>query len=191
MQFPESIEQADRKLYLIINSEWSNNFFDIVMPFLRTKENWIPLYVMLAIWLVYRYKLNGLIIIVFMALTVTLSDQLSSFVLKPFFERPRPCNVPELAEQANLLIGCSGSFSFTSSHATNHFALATVFGLLFFKKYKWIFAIALFWAASISFAQVYVGVHYPLDVIAGAITGSIVGFILYLFAAQVLKRKGW
>lgn len=192
MQFPTGIEQFDRSAYLTINRDWSNPIFDIIMPFMREKENWIPLYILIAVWLVYKFRWNGLYIILILAVTITISDQVSSFIFKPLFARTRPCNVPELASQANLLIGCSQSFSFTSSHATNHFALAIVFGLLFFRTRKWFLYVGMVWAAIIAYAQVYVGVHYPMDVICGAALGTLIGIAVYLSAKYLLLRKsGW
>ncbi|MBK6731860.1 MAG: phosphatase PAP2 family protein [Bacteroidetes bacterium] len=192
MQFPSGIEQFDRNLYLTVNSDWSNSFFDVIMPVIRTKENWIPLYILLAIWLIYKFKWNGFFVILTIAITVTITDQVSSFIMKPLFARPRPCSIPEIAEHANLIIGCSPSYSFTSSHAANHFGLAVVFGLLFLRRSYWFIIVGIFWAASISFAQVYVGVHYPLDVIGGALLGSFLGFLIYIIAMHfIFKKRNW
>jgi undecaprenyl-diphosphatase len=111
-------------------------------------------------------------------INVALTDQISSSFFKPFFHRLRPCADPTLMHQSRLLLDhCSGGFSFTSSHAANHFGLAmfivmTLQPLL--KNYRYLFLI---WAAIISYAQVYVGVHFPLDVFAGAIIGIAVGYL--------------
>lgn len=160
------------------------------MPFIRTKENWIPLYVLIAAWLVVKYKWVGVLVIFTLAITVVLTDQVSSFIMKPLFARPRPCSVPEIAEHAKLIIGCSPSYSFTSSHATNHFGLAVVFGLLFRRKSNWFLIVGILWAACISFAQVYVGVHYPLDVIGGAALGTLIGYVVYAAADRWVFQNG-
>lgn len=83
-------------------------------------------------------------VILTIAITVTITDQVSSFIMKPLFARPRPCSIPEIAEHANLIIGCSPSYSFTSSHAANHFGLAVVFGLLFLRRSYWFIIVGIF-----------------------------------------------
>ncbi len=109
--------------------------------------------------------------------TILLSDQISSTVVKPFFERIRPCNDPVMQSGLRLLLdGCGAGYSFTSSHATNHFALAVYLTFTlrtWIGRYAWILFL---WAATIAYAQVYAGVHYPLDVIGGALLGSAIGY---------------
>jgi undecaprenyl-diphosphatase len=109
--------------------------------------------------------------------TILLSDQISSSVVKPLFARLRPCNDPDLSTQVRLLLdGCGAGYSFTSSHATNHFALAiflTVTLRQWIGKYTWVLYL---WAASIGYAQVYAGVHYPFDILAGALLGTGIGW---------------
>lgn len=114
----------------------------------------------------------------FTVITITLSDQLSSTLIKYHVNRLRPCQDPAMEGHVRMLLNhCSGGPSFTSSHATNHFA-AAVFLFIILKPYlkNWAY-LFFFWAASISYGQVYVGVHYPLDIFCGAIVGSIIGFI--------------
>ncbi len=167
----------DHALFSNINGKWSNPFFDGLMPWVRHSNNWIPLYVVLLSFLIYKWGKNSWKWLVLVGVNVTLTDQISSHLFKPFFHRLRPCADPELMQQTRLLLDhCSGGFSFTSSHAANHFGIAvflvvTLQPLL--KNYRYLFLI---WAAIIAYAQVYVGVHFPLDIFVGAIIGIIVGY---------------
>ena len=175
--FLSNIIAKDKALFTSINGKWNNSLFDIIMPWVRNANNWIPLYVILISFLIYKWGKNSLKWFVLVALNVTLTDQISSHFFKPFFHRLRPCADPEMMPHVRLLLDhCSGGFSFTSSHAANHFGLA-VFVVLttqpLFKNYRFLF---LLWAAVISYAQIYVGVHFPIDILVGAIIGSIVGY---------------
>ena len=167
----------DHALFSNINGKWTNPFFDGLMPWVRHSNNWIPLYVVLLSFLIYKWGKNSWKWLVLVGVNVTLTDQISSHLFKPYFHRLRPCADPELMQQTRLLLDhCSGGFSFTSSHAANHFGIAvflvvTLQPLL--KNYRYLFLI---WAAIIAYAQVYVGVHFPLDIFVGAIIGIIVGY---------------
>ncbi len=168
----------DKAFFAILNGKWTNSFFDTIMPWVRDSKNWIPLYIGILIFLFYKWGKSGWKWLLMAVINVALTDQISSSFFKPFFHRLRPCADPEIMYHSRLLLAhCSGGFSFTSSHAANHFGLAmfivmTMQPLL--KKYRFVF---LFWAATISYAQIYVGVHYPLDVFVGAIIGIIGGFL--------------
>jgi undecaprenyl-diphosphatase len=183
--FWASIIKADQSLFEHINGQWTCSFLDSMMPWVRTSEHWFPMYVVLLGYLFYKWGWKALKWILAIAITIGVSDQVSSFFFKPFVHRLRPCADPAMLHQAKLLIGaCPTSFSFTSSHATNHFALAmfimmTLQPLL--KKYTYLFFV---WAGLISYAQIYVGVHYPLDVLVGTLIGITLG---YTFAKLYLK----
>jgi membrane-associated phospholipid phosphatase len=167
----------DHALFSSINGKWTNPLLDSVMPWVRHSNNWIPLYVVLLSFIMYKWGKKSWKWLVLVALNVTLTDQISSHLFKPFFHRLRPCADPELMQQSRLLLDhCSGGFSFTSSHAANHFGIAvflvvTLQPLL--KNFRYLFLV---WAALIAYAQVYVGVHFPLDILAGALIGIIVGY---------------
>jgi membrane-associated phospholipid phosphatase len=167
----------DQALFSLINGKWTNIVFDKLMPWLRTSNNWIPFYAALLIFLFVKWGGRSWKWVVIVVLNVTLTDQISSSFFKPFFHRLRPCADPAIMYKSRLLLDhCSGGFSFTSSHAANHFGLAMlVFMTLqpLFKKYTYLFFV---WAAFIGYAQIYVGVHYPLDVLVGAAIGLMVGY---------------
>ena len=172
-----SLLAKDRALFSTINGKWTCTLFDAIMPWVRDSKNWIPLYIIILAVVFYKWGKQAWKWVVLVGLNVAMTDQISSSFFKPFFHRLRPCADPTLMYQSRLLLDhCSGGFSFTSSHAANHFGLAmfvviTLQPLL--KNYRWLFLI---WAATISYAQVYVGVHFPLDIFVGSIIGILVGF---------------
>lgn len=182
--------ELDYRLFFFINRELQNTFFDAVLPLMREKYFWIPLYVIIAGWLIYEFRFRSLIIAVSAVITLLLTDQFASSIIKPGIKRLRPCNDPDLMAQIHLLTDCGSGFSFVSSHAANHFGFAIFFILLFGGKYFWLTPVALLWATIISFAQVYVGLHFPLDVICGAILGLMMGFITARFCKTALRKSG-
>lgn len=174
----EFIYKLDVDVLHFVNHTLSNEVFDVVFPFFRYKFTWIPLYIFVLFLIVKKYRKQALAVIGFTILTVFLSDQLSSSVIKPIFERLRPCNNPDFANWLKLPIGKGSGWSFVSSHASNHFALAFIFSyfLTGFKNKIYIPVLFMIWAALVAFAQVYIGFHYPSDVICGAITGLAIAF---------------
>jgi membrane-associated phospholipid phosphatase len=174
---PDYLLQLDRHLFYFINHDLGNAFFDVLMPILRNPPTWIPLYIFIFVYCLWRYKKQGLIIIVLLALTFALADRGSAGLGKAFFKRVRPCNDPAMAATIVSRINCGTGYSFPSAHASNHFAIAVFLIVVFYKRHKWVLPAALIWATAISFAQVYVGVHYPVDVTVGAIYGTLVGLL--------------
>ena len=168
----------DQHLFKIINNQWSNAAFDWLMPWLRNAEMWYPLYLFLVLLVGINYKKNGIWWIVFAAGTIILCDFVSSGILKNNVIRLRPCNEPAIASWVHVLVGYRPqSSSFTSSHAANHFGMATFFYLTLRTRFnKWPVFFFL-WAFAISFAQVYVGVHYPLDITCGGLIGILIGYL--------------
>ncbi|MCB0706174.1 MAG: phosphatase PAP2 family protein [Saprospiraceae bacterium] len=183
----DSILQFDLDLFKILNNNWHSPFLDWLLPLWRDKYFWIPAYILLTAWLLLRYRLKGLWCLLALVICVGLTDTLSHRVIKKQVQRPRPCKVlNQDAGEIRLLIKCGSGYSFTSNHAANHFGIATFLFFLFFGKaprWRWILFL---WAASISYAQVYVGVHYPLDVFAGAILGFLVGWsVAWVFRSKI------
>ncbi|PJJ84330.1 phosphatase PAP2 family protein [Mucilaginibacter auburnensis] len=174
---PDFLLNIDQQLFHFINHDMSNWFFDWLMPVLRNRLVWIPLYVFIFVFCLWRYKKQGVIILALLLLTFGLADFGSASIIKPYFNRLRPCNTPELDTTIIERVDCGTGYSFPSSHASDHFAIAVFLSIVFYKRHKWVLPVSLFWAASISFAQVYVGVHYPVDVTAGAIYGILAGLL--------------
>jgi undecaprenyl-diphosphatase len=166
------LHQLDHTIFQLINQQLANSVFDFLCPIIRNKTTWIPLYLILAYKFYKAYPKQVVWILIGALLSILLTDQISSSLIKPLIHRLRPCNNPAVSARL-ILDHCGGGFSFVSSHAANHFGLA-VFFLFFMRNIKAKF-FYLFWAAAISFSQVYVGVHYPADVLGGAMLGIVVG----------------
>ncbi|MGN6615841.1 MAG: phosphatase PAP2 family protein [Ilyomonas sp.] len=179
LTFLHSLDEWDKWLFLKINNDWTNSFFDSVFPWWRDQNAWLPLYLFLLLFLLFNFGWKVWPYIFLVIITVVITDQLSSTLLKNWVNRPRPCNDVLLKYQVRLLTGyCPGSGSFTSSHATNHFGAAFLFFRTlkpYFKNWSYLF---FFWAATISYGQIYIGIHYPLDVAGGAILGSFTGILM-------------
>jgi undecaprenyl-diphosphatase len=182
------LNKLDTFIFFKINTVYTSSFFDTLFPWYREGNTWIPLYLFLILFVIVNFKKSALQWIIFVVITLLLTDQLSSSIVKPFFERLRPCTDPNLMSKVRLLLNhCSGGFSFTSSHATNHFGFAVFIMMTLghiFRKWKYLFLI---WAASVSYGQIYVGVHYPFDILGGALLGSTIG---WLTASFYIRRIG-
>ena len=174
------IIQADRALFGYINDHFHTNFFDTLMPVIRNSITWIPLYIFLLIFVLLNFKKHNWQWIAFAVIMVVFANFVSSNLIKEHIMRLRPCNDPSFASRIHFLLSYRPQSSgFTSSHAVNHFAMAAFF-FFTLKKYIGKTAWLLFlWAALICYAQVYVAVHFPLDVASGAVLGFVFG---YLFA---------
>jgi membrane-associated phospholipid phosphatase len=174
----EQIIKLDHQVFHAINTGMSNAFFDWLMPILRNKKVWIPLYIFVIAYFTYNYKLKGLYLVLFLAAAVGIADSTSAGIIKPLVNRNRPCQEVSYKQEVISRVACGTGKSFPSSHATDHFAIAIFMITVFFRKWKWIIYVGIFWAAAISFAQVYVGVHFPIDVIFGMLWGSLIGFLV-------------
>ena len=182
----QQIEQWDKWLFLKLNRDLTNPVFDVILPFFRDSVFWAPLYLFLLVFIVANYGRKGLWWGLFFLCTVALTDVIGARVFKESFHRLRPCQDAGMQQQVRLLLrNCSGSFSFVSNHAANHFGMAT-FVLITFRSYfkNWTYLVYL-WALFISYAQVYVGVHYPLDILGGAGLGVLVA----LLTAWIFHKK--
>jgi len=172
----------DKNLFELINSKATFSFFDDLMPYIRNSNFWMPIYLFLLVFMLANFKKNKWWWILFFICTVAITDLVSSQFFKMYFQRLRPCNDPDFFRHVRLLVNhCSGGYSFTSSHAANHFGMA-VFFFLTLKKHigNWAY-LSLVWAALICYAQVYVGVHYPLDIAGGAVIGILTGYLTSRF----------
>ncbi len=145
------------------------------MPYWRSKYLWAPLYLFLLCFLLINFGRKGGFLVVTALLTIVIADTVSSQLLKKQVQRLRPCRTEQLAQDLHLLVPCGSGYSFPSSHATNHFALALLLIVTLRRRFRWIVFPLLLWAASIALGQVYVGVHFPLDVIGGALLGTAIG----------------
>lgn len=175
----------DLMLFRWGNEALANPLFDWFFVFITEVKNWYVIYAVALVALMWFGKKRGIITVVLLAVTIVLSDQISSFVIKPFFDRLRPCH--EL-DHVRLLVGCGGGKSFTSSHATNNFAMAVLI-MHFWPKAKWYL---LTWASLVAFSRVYVGVHYPSDLLGGAVLGAGIAagvVVLYESGMRIRERR--
>ncbi len=173
----EQLIQFDKEFFLAINQGLSNPVFDWLLPIMRNPFTWAPLYLFLIIFLIKHYGKMGILIVVFTLANFAITDGVSSHLIKKNVKRIRPCNDIEFKHDVNIRVRCGSGFSFTSSHATNHFGMAIFLIVLLRRKWKPVLWIGLTWAFLISFSQIYVGVHYPFDILCGAILGSTIGLI--------------
>lgn len=180
----------DEYLLQLINVGWQNPLFDTVMPLLRTKFVWFPLYLFLFGFLLVNFRQKGLVILGFFLLTVGLTDAISSQVIKKNVRRARPCQVYQPGKDFQLRANCGSGYSFPSSHAANHFGMAVFLAMTVGRLFRWIRIPLMVWATLIAIAQVYVGLHYPLDVISGAFIGMLVAFFICRYALPVSGFSG-
>lgn len=183
----DSLLQLDYSIFHFINHTISNSFLDVLLPFLRHANNWIPLYIFVAIYLLYKYNIEAIKYILYIVLAFALADYISAGIIKPFVARLRPCHSAYL--QVNLLLGhCGGKWSFPSTHATNHIAIALSIVMANIFTKRWINLCWIIWAIAIGFAQIYVGVHFPSDVLAGIILGSMIAFINWKYILPAIEK---
>ena len=175
----------DQQLFLFINGIHSDSW-DVVMYWLSDKWIWAPLYAILLFLLIREYRSRTWMVIVGIVLLVVLTDQLSVKLFKDVFMRLRPCHEPSLEGMVRILYGhCGGKYGFVSSHATNTFGIALYTGLLLRNRMKWLLPSLMIWAGLVSYSRIYLGVHYPGDVLVGGLLGSIIGYLVYRLFLKV------
>lgn len=160
----------------------------MVFEWITGRFSWIPLYIVLVILVGLKFKKNALYIFPLITLLILLSDQTSVHLFKNVFMRLRPCHNPDIASMVHVVDGCGGQYGFVSSHATNTFALAVFIGVLFKKQYNWLLPFMLIWAAVVSYSRIYVGVHYPGDILGGAVLGVIIANLV-LWLLRLIDKK--
>src|SRR6478736_4351745 len=155
---------------------------------LKKTQFWIPLYLFLIYLIFKNFSTRGWLILAGATLSILLADQITSTLMKPFFARLRPSQEPSLQGIVHLVNDYKGGlYGFASSHAANTFATALFVWLLFRKKYKWIvFVFA--WAILMTYTRIYLGVHYPGDILVGGIVGLLSGWAGFCFY-QFLDRR--
>lgn len=179
------IKEIDTSLFLFLNGK-HNEIFDFIMGWVSYKFTWIPAY---ALLLYFTWKKTGnklFIVIISVVLLILISDQASVHLFKNIFERYRPCHNLIIKEKLHLVGDCGGLYGFVSSHAANTFALAAFFSF-FFKNKRFTFLI-FFWASLCSYSRIYLGVHYPLDIISGALLGIFSGYLVVSFYTLAAKK---
>lgn len=185
LDFFQKILHADYSLMLKINKEWQSPLFDTIALFIRESTFWIPVYVFLIGLAAINFGKRGMVWVLAIVALVGFTDLISSHIIKEWLYRPRPCRDPFMAHQIRFLAKtCGMNGSFTSSHATNHFAIAMFLFQSLRHLSRW-WGLAFLWAGAISYAQVYVGVHYPADILGGALLGMMAGY----FASRIFFHQ--
>jgi len=184
----DSLISKDIELLIYLNNlgtvQWDGFWL-----FVTNKYSAIPLYLFL---LYFTYKYYGLkktlVVVLFVVLLITVSDQTSN-LFKYGFKRLRPCHDNNISHLVRLVKSrCGGLYSYFSAHAANSMAIAIFFGLLLRDKFKYILYILIVWAFLVAYSRVYIGVHFPLDVLTGMFLGLLNGVILFKLLQLVLNR---
>src|SRR5258708_17396824 len=183
----QTLIDLDKKLLLFLNG-LNSPYLDPVMFYTTKTFFWLPLYLLLVFLIFKNYKQEGWFILIGAAVTIVLTDQITSSLMKPFFARLRPSQDPTLEGLVHLVNGYKGGFyGFASSHAANTFGTAIFIWLTlnsFYKKIGWVFA----WAAFMTYTRIYLGVHFPGDIIVGGIIGLACGWIGYRSSKWLIEK---
>lgn len=188
----DEILELDRKLFLELNSSFHNPWLDQLMMFLSTTSAWIPLYLILLYMIIKVYKKDTWMVLLAVAITILLADQITSALMKPFFERLRPSHEPGLRGMVNIVNEYRGGrFGFASSHAANTFGVATLMWLTLKNFRPWI-GLLFLWALGVGYTRIYLGVHYPGDIVVGDLIGflsALAAYFLYRLLKSFLDKR--
>jgi len=180
----ETIKQLDQSLLLFLNS-FHNSFWDKAVTMFTSTEIWIPFYLLIVYVIIKTYKRNSIYILILIGLSIAVSDQFSGLI-KHLVERPRPTHDPVLGNLVHNVYNRGGAFGFFSAHAANTFTLAIISARLFKNQ---IYTILIFiWAILVSYTRIYVGLHYPGDILTGWIWGILAGWAFYELMVIVQRR---
>jgi len=177
----ETLLSIDLYLFNLLNGTLYFKALDKFFVMITTQGNWNITFIILGLWLLLKGGKTGRIAVIILGVIILLSDQLSSSVLKPLIERPRPCHS---LEDIRLLVNCGSGLSFPSSHAVNNFAGAFIL-TYFYKNLRYVFYTI---AILVAYSRVYVGVHYPADILGGAFIGLFVAFAVLLIYKYIKKK---
>lgn len=180
----EVIQQIDQSLLLFLNS-FHNSFWDKAITIFTSKEIWIPFYLLIVYVIVKTYKKNSIYILILIGLSIALSDQFSGLI-KDSVQRLRPTHDPVLGDLVHNIYNRGGTFGFFSSHASNSFTIAVIAARLFKNR---LFSILIFsWAILVSYTRIYLGLHYPGDILTGWAWGILIGLAFYQLMV-IVQRK--
>ena len=197
------IIDLDKSLFIFLNSLGSE-FFDNFWLYISAKDTWIWLYLFSLILLLTGKKenfiqigfsyydikptyINWFYFLLGIILLIVFTDQ-SSNIFKDYFQRLRPCHDPDLLNLFRTVKeSCGGLYSFFSAHAANSFAFATFIFFMTKKSYRNLSSLLFVWALIVSYSRIYIGVHFPLDIIFGAVYGIIAGFLFFKFSVNLMK----
>lgn len=183
----DELLRYDTDLFLYLNNLGSETW-DWLWLLITDKLTFVPLYAILLYLIYKKMGLKSLLItVVVIALMITFTDQITN-VFKRGFQRLRPCGEPSIADQVRFIAARCGKYGFFSGHASNSMAAAIFAGLMLKPYYKYLMVILIFWSLIVAYSRIYVGVHYPLDLVCGLTFGVFGGTLFYLIAQLLLKR---
>lgn len=185
----ETIRYAEYEWFLWLNS-FHSPFWDTIMFWVTYRFTWIPLYLYIIYFLFKNIRFDFVRSLLFVLISVGLADRITSGFMKPYFQRFRPCHDPVIQHIVHVVGNCGGQYGFVSSHASNSFALVVVIFILFrnHKIESRLPFFLLFWAIIVSYSRIYVGVHFPTDIIVGGLVGCLIPVALYPFIT-LFKNK--
>mgnify|MGYP001263671940 CR=1 FL=1 len=181
----ELLDKWDKTIMLYLNA-LHHPGLDNVMIFLSDKYVWIPLYLLIIGIIIKSYGKKSVIVILLIIAVVGAADFTTSSILKPIVKRERPCHNPEISTSLYVPVGCGGKYGFVSSHSANTFALATILLLITRKK---VWYLLYLWAALVAFSRIYLGVHYPGDIVCGALIGILLALLFYQIFRKLNTEK--
>ncbi len=185
----ETLQSADASLFTALNSLHAP-YFDQLQWLISGKFSWLPMVLMLLYILSRKGGRQACAIVVAIALVVLLADQISSSLIKPLVERLRPSHDPSLTSTIHIVNDYrGGSFGFVSSHAANCFGVALLLCLLLRGRVVWCTLMA--WATIVSYSRIYLGVHFPGDILCGALVGAMVACLVYRLWLHFTPRWSW
>ncbi|WP_100615548.1 phosphatase PAP2 family protein [Confluentibacter citreus] len=183
----DKIIEYDKQLFLFLNNLGSPNW-DFLWLVITDELTFVPLYAILLFLLYKKFGVKALLLfIVIVAVMITFTDQMTN-VFKRGFERPRPCRAEGVMEYTRFIAQRCGLYGFFSGHASNSMAAAVFAGLLLKPYYKNLLIVLLLWSLIVAYSRIYVGVHYPLDIVCGLTFGAITGFVFYKVSVYVIRR---